>query len=153
MPVSPFRKIWWRKRTVSEFRKIEFISSWENGGLFEEAAILNGLKKQEIKISSCSMYSSSASTIRNTKLNSKSIKKVNKLCYIYQFPFFAYFLRGVTWYSCPQFASIVSLIQFKSRELLNDKKNLHSQPPSEPFWSWQCPDPPLPLLHLPRSWN
>ena len=91
---------WWRKRTVSALRKIEFRSSWQHGGFFELAAIcsgvvdgndddhvdggdddhvdgndgtnyvftLNGLKKQDISISSCSVYSSSASTMRNTRL-------------------------------------------------------------------------------------
>ena len=67
--VRPLRKIWWRKRTVSELRKMELMSSCEHGGLFEEAAILKGLRKQEMRISSCSTYSSSASTIRNTKLD------------------------------------------------------------------------------------
>jgi hypothetical protein len=39
--VSPFRKIWWRKRTVSELRKMELMSSWEQGGLLLLAAICN----------------------------------------------------------------------------------------------------------------
>ena len=38
--VSPFRKIWWRKRTVSELRNMELMSSWEQGGLLLLAAIL-----------------------------------------------------------------------------------------------------------------
>lgn len=42
--VNPLRKIWWRNRTVSELRKIELTSSWEQGGRFEDAAILKGRK-------------------------------------------------------------------------------------------------------------
>ena len=68
LAVRPFRKIWWRKSTVSELRKMELMSSCEQGGAFEEAAILKGRRKQEMRISSCSTYSSSASTIRNTRL-------------------------------------------------------------------------------------
>lgn len=45
-----------------------FTSSWLQGGFFELAAILKGLKKQLTNISICSVYSSSASTIWNTKL-------------------------------------------------------------------------------------
>lgn len=44
--VKPLRKIWWRKSTVSEFKKIELTSSCEQGGRFELAAILNGRRKQ-----------------------------------------------------------------------------------------------------------
>ena len=33
---------WWRKRTVSALRKIEFRSSWQHGGFFELAAICCG---------------------------------------------------------------------------------------------------------------
>ena len=33
---------WWRKRTVSALRKIEFRSSWQHGGFFELAAICSG---------------------------------------------------------------------------------------------------------------
>ena len=47
---------------------MELISSWEQGGFLEDAAILKGRRKQEIRTSSCSTYSSSASTIRNTRL-------------------------------------------------------------------------------------
>ena len=39
LAVSPFRKIWWRKSTVSELRKMELMSSWEHGGLLLLAAI------------------------------------------------------------------------------------------------------------------
>ena len=82
--VRPLRKIWWRKRTVSELRKIELISSCVQGGFFEEAAILKGLRKQEMMISSCSTYSSSASTIRNTRLKKLSslydIQKIWRNC-------------------------------------------------------------------------
>ena len=60
---NPFRKIWCRNMMVSEFRKIEFTSSCEQGGFCELAAILNGRRKQEINKCSCSTYSSSASTI------------------------------------------------------------------------------------------
>ena len=73
LAVRPFRKIWWRKRTVSEFRKMELMSSWEQGGALEEAAILNGRRKQEMSISSCSTYSSSASTMRKTRLRKTEI--------------------------------------------------------------------------------
>ena len=66
--VSPFRKIWWRKRTVSAFRKMELMSSWVQGGLLLLAAILKGRRKQEMRISNCSTYSSSASTMRKTRL-------------------------------------------------------------------------------------
>lgn len=45
------------------YRKIELTSSCEQGGFCELAAILNGLRKQEINKCSCSTYSSSASTI------------------------------------------------------------------------------------------
>lgn len=68
LDVNPLRKIWCKNSTVSLFKNIELTSSWEHGGFFDEAAILNGLKKQETKTSICSMYSSSASTIRNTRL-------------------------------------------------------------------------------------
>ena len=71
LAVSPLRKIWWRKRTVSELRKIELMSSWVHGGFLLLAAILKGRRKQEIRISSWSTYSSSDSTIRNTKLRKK----------------------------------------------------------------------------------
>ena len=47
---------------------MELMSSWEQGGALEEAAILKGRRKQEMRISSCSTYSSSASTMRNTRL-------------------------------------------------------------------------------------
>jgi len=50
---------------------MEFTSSWEHGGFLELAAILKGLKKQDTKTSNCSIYSSSDSTIRNTKLKIK----------------------------------------------------------------------------------
>lgn len=43
--VRPFRKIWCRNSTVSEFRKIELTSSCEHGGRLELAAILNGRRK------------------------------------------------------------------------------------------------------------
>ena len=33
---------WWRKRTVSALRKMEFRSSWQHGGFFELAAICSG---------------------------------------------------------------------------------------------------------------
>lgn len=66
--VKPFKNIWCKKSTVSEFKKIELTSSWDNGGRFELAAILNGRKKQETNTSNCSMYSSSASTMLNTRL-------------------------------------------------------------------------------------
>jgi hypothetical protein len=66
--VRPFRKIWCRKRTVSELRKMELMSSWVHGGFLLLAAILKGRRKQEMRISSWSTYSSSDSTIRNTKL-------------------------------------------------------------------------------------
>lgn len=68
LEVSPLRNIWWRNNTVSLFRNMEFTSSWEHGGFLELAAILKGRRKQETKTSICSMYSSSDSTIRNTKL-------------------------------------------------------------------------------------
>jgi hypothetical protein len=55
---------------------MEFTSSWEHGGFLELAAILKGLKKQDTKTSSCSMYSSSASTIRNTKLKTKTCNTI-----------------------------------------------------------------------------
>ena len=72
--VRPLRNIWWRNKTVSELRKMELMSSCEQGGFLELAAILKGRRKHEIKISNCSTYSSSASTIRNTKLiNNKMI--------------------------------------------------------------------------------
>ena len=71
LAVRPFRNIWWRNKTVSEFRKMELMSSWEQGGFLDEAAILNGRRKHEIRISNCSTYSSSASTILNTKLKAK----------------------------------------------------------------------------------
>ena len=70
----PFRNIWCRNRSVSEFRKIELTSSWLHGGSFEEADILNGLRKPVTKMFSCSTYSSSASTIRNTRLKQSCIK-------------------------------------------------------------------------------
>ena len=60
---KPFKKIWCRNMMVSEFRKIEFTSSCVQGGFCELAAILKGLRKQEINKCSCSTYSSSASTI------------------------------------------------------------------------------------------
>ena len=66
--VRPFKKIWCKNSTVSLFRKIELMSSCVQGGFLLLAAILKGLRKQEISISNCSTYSSSASTIRNTKL-------------------------------------------------------------------------------------
>jgi len=66
--VSPLRKIWCRKRTVSLFRKIELTSSCEHGGFFELAAMRKGLRKHDTSTSICSMYSSSDSTIRNTRL-------------------------------------------------------------------------------------
>lgn len=85
--VSPLRKIWCRKSTVSELRKIELTSSWEHGGRFDDAAILNGRRKHDTSTcgcgkgmnderkfcegkftSSCSRYSSSASTMLNTRL-------------------------------------------------------------------------------------
>jgi hypothetical protein len=68
LAVNPFRKIWWRNMIVSEFKKIELTSSCVQGGFWLEAAILKGLRKQEMRSCSCSMYSSSASTIRNTRL-------------------------------------------------------------------------------------
>lgn len=68
LDVNPLRKIWCKNSTVSLLRKMELTSSCEQGGFFEEAAILNGLKKQETRTSICSMYSSSASTIRKTRL-------------------------------------------------------------------------------------
>lgn len=49
-------------------RKIELTSSCEQGGRFELAAILNGRKKHATNTSSCSKYSSSASTMLNTRL-------------------------------------------------------------------------------------
>ena len=69
--VRPFKKIWCKNSTVSLFRKIELMSSCVQGGFLLLAAILKGLRKQEISISNCSKYSSSASTIRNTKLKSE----------------------------------------------------------------------------------
>ena len=66
--VRPFKKIWCKNSTVSLFRKIELMSSCVQGGFLLLAAILKGLRKHEISISNCSTYSSSASTIRNTKL-------------------------------------------------------------------------------------
>jgi hypothetical protein len=45
--VRPLRKIWWRKSTVSELRKMELTSSCEQGGRFEDAAILNGRRKHD----------------------------------------------------------------------------------------------------------
>lgn len=66
--VRPFKNIWCKKRTVSQFKKIELTSSCEHGGRFELAAILKGRKKQETSTSSCSMYSSSASTMLKTRL-------------------------------------------------------------------------------------
>ena len=71
LAVRPFMKIWWRNKTVSELRKMELRSSWEQGGFFDDAAILNGLRKHETNTSNCSTYSSSASTIRNTKLTTE----------------------------------------------------------------------------------
>lgn len=65
---SPLRKIWWRNSSVSEFRKMLFTSSWLQGGFFDDAAILKGRRKQDTRRFSCSTYSSSASTIRNTRL-------------------------------------------------------------------------------------
>lgn len=47
--VRPFKKIWCRKRTVSELRKIELTSSWLHGGFLDDAAILKGLKKHETR--------------------------------------------------------------------------------------------------------
>lgn len=55
---------------VSLFRKIELTSSWVQGGFCELAAILIGRRKQEMSRCSCSTYSSSASTIRKTRLRS-----------------------------------------------------------------------------------
>jgi hypothetical protein len=49
------------------------MSSWVHGGFLLLAAILKGRRKQEIKISSWSTYSSSDSTIRNTKLRKKML--------------------------------------------------------------------------------
>ena len=72
--VRPLRKIWWRNKTVSLLRNIELISSWVQGGFLLLAAILKGLRKHEMRISSCSTYSSSASTMRNTKLLKRHIK-------------------------------------------------------------------------------
>lgn len=66
--VKPFKNIWCKKRTVSQFKKIELTSSCEHGGRFELAAILKGRKKHDTRTSSCSMYSSSASTMLNTRL-------------------------------------------------------------------------------------
>ena len=68
LAVSPFMKIWCRNNTVSELRKMELRSSWEQGGFLEDAAILKGLRKHDTNISNWSTYSSSASTIRNTRL-------------------------------------------------------------------------------------
>ncbi|MPC55935.1 hypothetical protein E2C01_049884 [Portunus trituberculatus] len=48
-------------------------SSWVLGGFLLDAAILNGLKKHETSRLSCSTYSSSASTMRNTKLRNTSL--------------------------------------------------------------------------------
>jgi hypothetical protein len=45
--VRPLRKIWWRNSTVSELRKMELTSSCEQGGRFEDAAILNGRRKHD----------------------------------------------------------------------------------------------------------
>ena len=53
-----------------------FMSSWVQGGFCEQAAIRRGRKKQETTISNCFRYSSSSSTIRNTKLL-KIFKKNN----------------------------------------------------------------------------
>lgn len=47
--VRPFKKIWWRKRTVSELRKMEFTSSWLSGGRFDDAAILKGRRKHDTR--------------------------------------------------------------------------------------------------------
>ena len=74
LAVRPFKNIWWRKRTVSAFRKIEFVSSWVQGGFLLLAAILKGRRKQDTRISNCSTYSSSDSTMRNTKLHIWSIQ-------------------------------------------------------------------------------
>lgn len=71
LEVNPFKNIWCKNNTVSLLRKIEFTSSCEHGGFFELAAILNGLKKHDTRTSICSIYSSSASTIRKTKLKWK----------------------------------------------------------------------------------
>ena len=68
LAVKPLRKIWCKNITVSALRNIEFTSSWLHGGFCELAAILNGRKKQDTISCNCSKYSSSASTIRNTKL-------------------------------------------------------------------------------------
>ena len=68
LDVRPLKKIWWRNKTVSEFKNIELTSSCEQGGRFELAAILNGRKKQATKTSNCSRYSSSASTMLKTRL-------------------------------------------------------------------------------------
>lgn len=53
---------------VSTLRNIELISSCEQGGFCEQTAIRSGRKKHETTISNCLRYSSSSSTIRNTKL-------------------------------------------------------------------------------------
>ena len=74
LAVRPFKNIWWRKRTVSAFRKIEFVSSWVQGGFLLLAAILKGRRKQDTRISNCSTYSSSDSTMRNTKLHIWSVQ-------------------------------------------------------------------------------
>lgn len=47
---------------------MELTSSCVSGGRFELAAILNGRKKHDTNTSSCSQYSSSASTIEKTRL-------------------------------------------------------------------------------------
>lgn len=68
LEVRPFKKIWCKNKTVSLLRNIELTSSWVQGGFFDDAAILNGRKKQETRTSICSIYSSSASTILKTRL-------------------------------------------------------------------------------------
>lgn len=44
------------------FRKIQLTSSWLNGGLFELAAILKGLKKHDTSVDMLCIYSLSVST-------------------------------------------------------------------------------------------
>lgn len=81
--------------TVSALRKIEFTSSWLQGGFWLLAAILKGRRKQLTISCSCSRYSSSASTIRKTRLQKKRkllakiINNKNKKYYLFRFRIFS----------------------------------------------------------------
>lgn len=80
--VRPFKKIWWRKRTVSELRKMEFTSSWLSGGRFDDAAILKGRRKHDTR--TCGRHERK----KRKKTSTRLIDKVEKFSAFYWFFWF-----------------------------------------------------------------